>query len=608
MRHILPFEDTQFFNVANPVYVNLILEESKLLNEAESLIPDNILFELELNMILNGGRTAVTAYHRDIVNGTNHLIKEASSHLSKSQMNNITESYKLIANKIQSLKLNEDESLQLEIDKDANDVMANIESNKDASGVGEGDGGIFNMVKNLFYSLTESGTPIGILHLILDIVGVIGDVFGPVGFIADMLNGIIYMARGKTILALISFIAAIIPFGGDIIKGMFKGTKVGAEVMGAAATMTTKYTKETGAVVKGTTKVSDEAASLLAKASPESIETLTYISKSTKTVIPGVRGFIHKFFNDFLAKVVGWLPIIGKPLKKFFQSIASLFDNFEKQALKLADDIPLTIEKSQVKSIDEFFEASSKRGTKIINKGDTLIIQDAGGRTLKELPANLLKGTDMLKSRYGSVMTGEIDQFIKRTQGNVADFYESLALNIKYAEKTYGAVNKIGKLSLVIKKGMPLFIGKQIVKFVGMVNKQDNLSDSEYKSIGFSTIQQAVQNLIKRTLEKDKNVKYVVPIIDAIKEPEAAEAINGTLNTYASQFNLPEIGIAVYASQRRKDEMPEDVRKFYETVYADKKKQIEELENQGLFGSSSVSKMYEDSKYVHSFKSFITMK
>ena len=86
-------------------------------------------------------------------------------------------------------------------------------------------GGILGMLKNLWNTLTEGGSPIGILQLVLDFVGLVGDAFLvvgiPLGMIADFINAMIYFFRGKWILGLISLIA-VIPFGGDVAKG-FKG-------------------------------------------------------------------------------------------------------------------------------------------------------------------------------------------------------------------------------------------------------------------------------------------------------------------------------------------------------------------------------------------------
>ncbi len=79
----------------------------------------------------------------------------------------------------------------------------------------ESQGGILSIAKNLLSSLTEGGSMIGILHLILDIVGIIGDaVFTatgfPLGTIADFLNGMIYFFRGpdKYLLGIISLVFA----------------------------------------------------------------------------------------------------------------------------------------------------------------------------------------------------------------------------------------------------------------------------------------------------------------------------------------------------------------------------------------------------------------
>lgn len=71
--------------------------------------------------------------------------------------------------------------------------------------------GWWDSVVDFLKAITEGGSAIGILHLILDIIGLIpGSWVGfPIDVVANLLNAVIYMARGMWFLALLSAISAI---------------------------------------------------------------------------------------------------------------------------------------------------------------------------------------------------------------------------------------------------------------------------------------------------------------------------------------------------------------------------------------------------------------
>ena len=243
MRHIIPYVDnSQPFGISNPSYADSLIYESQILQKADSLIPGDILVQLEIRQLLEEGFKKVDQYHRALLNGKNTLLEKASHLISDDQMNKIEERIKSTISKLKSSKINEDElsvatdpgtafttdpnAVKTQMaDDDWNNVMTNIQSTTDIPVDGESSGGIMGMLKNLLSTLTEGGSMIGIIHLILDILGLVGDLFGNAGAIFDVLNGVIYMIRaingdsGKWVLALISFAAAAIPFAGNIMKG-----------------------------------------------------------------------------------------------------------------------------------------------------------------------------------------------------------------------------------------------------------------------------------------------------------------------------------------------------------------------------------------------------
>ena len=92
-------------------------------------------------------------------------------------------------------RLNEQEAAELT----SQGFEAEVESlvqNAGSISMPDTSGGILETLKNLLNTLTEGGTPIGILHLVLDFIGVVGDSFTligiPVGMVADFINAMIY--------------------------------------------------------------------------------------------------------------------------------------------------------------------------------------------------------------------------------------------------------------------------------------------------------------------------------------------------------------------------------------------------------------------------------
>lgn len=603
MRHIQPYNDNgQSFGINNPhSYRDLMINESAILARAEEAMPENIMFELELNMLLNEGFGAVDKFHRELVKGTN-LLTDKVKGLTSDQMKEINEAFDNIKADIESLRFNEQAVQTNPLDAEADvggDNWSNIMNNvKGAvSGSEEKSKGIIGILKDMLASLTEGGSPIGIIHFILDIVGIVGDFFGPVGVIADMLNGIIYMIRAingdtsKWLLALISFIAAVIPFGGDIMKGIFKGSKAGKGML-EISTAYVDWTKATGKTsVRGIkqTKISPEAVNLIAKASPETIEGLKYVSGATSKAMPLASKLISGFFKSFLGRVAGWIPFIGKPLKSFFDSIANMFTSFKGQAVKFADDIPEAIKLADLKKIDGFFSAAAVRGSRIVSDGKNLKVVSATGAPvagkggIKDgiLNVKLLGNAGAVQTRYGSVMGKQIDDaFIKASDRNIGDFFQGIALANKSMGKFFNTAVKVGTRSFIFKAKLPLFIGKQIIKFVG---SHDPLSDGEIEAIGMKSIQQVIQDERDEYLDKNPGAAYHVPILDMNENPEVAKILNNTLNIQAERFGMPRIIDVVYARDKHKDKLPKEVKDFYDAVYDEEKiKKIESMENRTI--------------------------
>jgi hypothetical protein len=639
MRHIIPYEDnSQAFGISSPTYTDLIINEAAILNRAESMIPSDILLEMEMNLLLEKGFKEVDKYHRGLVKGKNTLIEGMKGVkgkvIPKADMRKIEETFNSIISELKSSRLNEDEAATLDASKvvktdskevesdigDVDNIMKNIENTKNLSMSSEDSGGLIGILGNLVSALTEGGSFFGILHLCLDIVGLVGDFFGPYGMIADIINGLIYAGRAiagdhsKWILALISFAAAVIPFAGNIMKGMFQTSKAGKSVMkvttdymGKLEKHTTKsgatYYKDTSKV-GGSTYISDDAADLLIKAAPASTDSLKYVAKASKKSLPLVKQMLDGFFKDFLGMIVGWVPLIGKPLKKFFASIADMFDIFFKKSTKFADDVPKIITKQEVKMVDEFFEAAAGKSTSIVRKGDKLVVLDSGGAFMKELDGSILKGSDFLKSRYGPEIADDISKaYLKRTGGNVLGFYESLAKNMETVSGKYGTLFNVAGAAFSFSANLTWFIGKQVAKLL-LGFDHSKLSSTEIEAIGALTFHEAMQKKRDEELKNNPNASYIVPIIDSIEDDGSFGILNGHLHEQGKRFGAPDIGVVAYAANRHKDSLDEDVRNFFDFAYENRQDEADRIEKQltPKKGKYKIENAYESTNFKHILK------
>lgn len=597
MRHIQPYANDFIFESNNlekyfpslPALlyrasnVNVILEEGRNLNRMESIIPEDILLEAELNMLLHEGSAAVTNYHKNLAIGKNILVESLANSIpreineafrklqsefkkiSKKQRDRIFEEAEAALSTADIPMPTSSEEISSEFGKDFQDVMRSIESNHDFKASADaGDRPITAILKNLWNALTEGGSAIGVFQFILDIVGLVGSFFEPIGMIADAINAIIYMVRGKWMLALICVIAAIIPLGGDIIKGFFKaGTKAAKPVMDIG----TVYFSATGRAAVGTATISKEAVELAAKASPDSIKALQYIGTSTGPAVTGFMKYVKGFFDKFLASVVGWIPLIGKPLRSFFEGIGNIIAQFAGKANNFATSVPQITAAAQAKVLDDFFAATAVQGAEITAKGDKLIVKNANG--IVELPGDVLKHSDMLAGRYGNQLSNNI---LKQVDNNVASFYTSMSNVIGKTSSQYGALQKFGRgavNSFVFTKKLPLFIGKQVLKWISGDPTQQ-FTDGEAEAWGTAAMSDMARKRRDRNMEENPDAFYDVPVFDGLEDDEFTKVGTKVLNDYAEKFNLPSIGMVGYYARGEKDKLPEDVERFYNACYSDR--------------------------------------
>ena len=216
----------------------------------------------------------------------------------------------------------------------------------------------FDTLRSIWSALTENGSPLGILHLILDIIGFLpGKWVGfPIDVVADGLNALIYLFEGQYGSALISAIAAVLP-GADFLKAL-KLAK-GFKKINSLAEIAFKTGKADPGILKA-----------LAKEDPATLSKFV-------TLFSGAKPVISFFVN--LAKGIG--RGIEALLKLW--PISKLFGGMGKTLGKWLDDAVVPITKNLDSAIADMNQLTRKGAltpdiTAAIKAGDATKVADTG--------------------------------------------------------------------------------------------------------------------------------------------------------------------------------------------------------------------------------------
>ncbi len=460
-------------------------------------------------------------------------------------------------------RLNEQEAAELTSQGFESEVDSLI---KKAGSIPGTSGGILETLNNLWNTLTEGGTPIGILQLVLDFVGIVGDAFTfvglPIGMVADFINAMIYFFRGKWILGIISLLA-MVPFGGNIALG-FKGV---------AKTFSKPFSK---ILKRGSGKeIAEESAEMLAKQSggsfAKSKRFLNFIKKSAATIAATISKAISFLLNNVIAKAVGWVPFIGKPLKKFFTRIADYGKIVADNLLGFSKhiDVPIASQmtKKAAKNFGKMEKALATKGGKVVKKGDYLVVTAGKGVPPSKIPIDELATFSNISKKFPD---GPMKSVLK-TSDDVADYYVFLS---KAGGKSKNYLDKTAKMFLykgLTVRGLRSFIAKQIVKLLGDSGK----AQSDYEDDAMSDII-TTGEINDRMNEFAKNEKerlgadYVVPYMDQllkdnpdteIREDELTNDLQRHLNYNAERLGLP--GFPEYIYAKAKEEKETELAEFY---------------------------------------------
>ena len=460
--------------------------------------------------------------------------------------------------------INEEAAAELEAAAVSGDEAAIDNVLANSGGLPAPSGGILGMLKGLLSTLTEGGSPIGILHLVLDFIGLVGDAFLvvgiPLGMVADCLNAVIYMFRGKWILGLISLIA-MIPFGGDVAKG-FKGV---------AHTFSKPFSK---LATKGAGKgIAKESAEVLMKQEGKTFgkskRFLEFIKKSAARIASSISSAVSFLLKDVVGKAVGWVPFIGPPLRKFFTKIANFAKNIADNLLVFSKSVDAPIAKAISKKAAKNFKYMDEAlaaGGKVVKEGEKLVITK-GGKVVKKIPIDDLAKYSNISRKFPD---GPMSKILKNSD-DVATFYTFISKRGGQARK-FLQKNK----SVVLVRGLVLskfqsFIAKQVVKLLGA--SADALSDFEKDGMNDIITTQELNDRMEEHAQNEKERKgsvIDVPYIDQqledrpetdLKEDELVYDLQKHLNYNAKRMGLPSFPSYVYA--RAKEENEKEMQDFY---------------------------------------------
>lgn len=578
--------------------------EARALNRMESMIPREMLLELHLDMILNRGSHTVTEYYKSLSKGRNLILERAKLtwHKEKKLNEAMLHFKKELRSRLKS-RVNEQDLPSIDIpdptaafssaikgaitrtvgttptDPAASPTTPQpsapasdepLQNQFDTALAGgeykaKEDDGVSGTLKRLWNALTEDGEPIGILHLVLDIVGLLGDFTGtPVGLIADLLNAVIYFYRasiaeeGKAgtfwLLGSINLISAFVFGAGDVLKGLKPGAKSAAPVMEA--------------ILKGGAKGGAEAiAKVPVKERGPAIRLLRFISKNIAGALGKASSLLGKFFGEFLAKVTGWLPFIGTPLKGAFESIGKVFNKSGESMISFSK---------------EFGSAE-----KIAAKAETAAAQQAISNSLKKEGYQYVKDAAdpnlvLIKNESGAVEATMSTESFKKTFGEKAAglfgksetdamllYYPKIAsANPKIEESISKYMLKKGKNFVKFQAKLAFFIGKQIIKLIsgGKDWQEAGFQQEEVEYWGNSAWTSWIQDEIIK--KKEETGATYIPYLELdSSEKEVFERVTNYQNNYAKLFGERTLIPVVY-DRYGNDGVEEEIEDLWKAIGA----------------------------------------
>lgn len=398
---------------------------------------------------------------------------------------------------------------------------------------------VFDTLRSIWNGLTEGGTPMGILHLLLDIIGFIpASYFGfPIDVVADGLNALIYLFEGQYGSALISAVAAVIPGIGDMAKTLklAKGFKKINSITAAAFKTGKANPKLVRALASEDPGTYQKFIQLFTGAKP----VVTFFTKIATGIGRGIEALLRTWpisilFGKIGKKLGDWLTKTVEPITK---NLDSAIVDMGSVAAKSSDDIGAAIKAGDAAKITD-------AGSAVIAKlADELAAAKKAGNI-----AEIKRIESLLQTRIPKGLPGA-GRFVKG--GRLLDVVNS---NLKITDEL---LKKGGKqLDDFLEKGWEeyLAVWKSFVPIKGIDLTAENLKQLE-KLKGLWIEGRKAEALFAGMKSLDK-----VPVDDLIKLAGDAASIS---TKKGANFS------ARFVTELSKD--PAKLSKFFAGLVADPK-------------------------------------
>lgn len=525
-----------------------LISEAFSLNSIEEVLPNKLFTEIHLDKILNESGSRVKGYYVGLASGKNQILEEARKMgLSSNQINEAIEDFR---NFIKHKLFEDALALGSPIASAASGFETALAGGEHLAPAKASKWTILGTLKSIWNGLTEGGSVIGIIHLIIDIVGLVGDfIFPGVGVAADIINAIIYAIRGKWILALISLVAAIIVGAGDGLK-LFKPAVSTAEPILIA------LTKKGGV---------DAAAAMAGKVANKGpvMRFLGLLASMVGTVVSKASTILGKFIQG-VGKVFAWIPGLNRLTTPIFEGLGTVLTKFGDNMKLFADNFALMEKgaaKTAVKEIDDAIGAGSK--FEISKNGKYVEITNAAGKKVEYPAGKVLNSYNMTHKLKGVPFTN-VKDLIKYNNA-LGKSTVKQAFNKRFIAFLSTRFNK--EAAENFSKRMPYFIGKQIYKLIwgsDWLDGQSDWSKAEVEGHGNGAFNDFVNRRIME--EKKKTGAAFVPslMLDS-SDQEAFDHITDYQNNYAQLTGKPTITHVVYD---KADNSPDakEFKSFFEKV------------------------------------------
>ena len=564
-----------------------LVSEAHSLNAIESAVSSEISLGIHFDKIFESAGNRVKDYYTNLSLGKNQILEEARAlGLTTQQINEAIDDFR---NFIKHKLFEEAMALGAPVEGTMDGFGTALTGGEKKAPAAGSKWTILGTLKKVWNALTEGGSVIGIIHFIIDIIGLVGDfIFPGVGVVADIINAIIYAIRGKWMLAIISLIAAIIMGAGD-------GLKIFKPVAKPAETIFVKLAKKGGV---------EEAAEALAKTGSKGpvMRFLGLLASMVGTALSKASTLLAKFIQG-IGKIVSWIPGLGGLLRPIFDGLGGILTKFGDSMSLFASNFKL-LEKGAVKNIDDLL--AKKAFSRITPDGKFVELVEPLTSKVFRFPADdVAKAYTMTATKGGKTMTFKTGAELVKYHKAVA----SPAVKAAFRDRI-GAFLKTrfnAETVAAFKTRLSYFIGKQIYKLIfgsDFVPGKSKWSKDEVEGHGNG----AFNDFINRRIEEEKRktgADYVPSLVLDSTDQEAFDKITDYQNHYAQISGKPSIMHVVYD---KADESPDakQFKTFFDKVAAGEVKRggSGDIVNTGTSTSVRDVAKNNESRTVLSFKDF----